>query len=115
MPKDYYVFLDDMLVAIDKIKKYVDSLSYDSFSADEMRIDAVLRNLEVIGEAAGNIPIEIREMYPQIQWKKIVGLRNIIIHEYFGVDMDIVWDIIKNNLDDLRNHVQKALLEGRAD
>ncbi len=113
MPKDYYVFFDDMLVAIDKIKKYVDSLSYEHFSADEMRIDAVLRNLEIIGEAAGNIPLEVREKYPQIQWKKIVGLRNIIIREYFGVDMEIVWDIIENNLGNLRNDVQKALLECR--
>ncbi|WP_407283211.1 DUF86 domain-containing protein [Methanolobus sp. WCC1] len=115
MPRDYYVFFDDMLLAIDKIERYVSSLSYDSFSEDEMRIDAVLRNLEVIGEAAGNVPIDIREKYPQIQWKKIVGLRNIIIHEYFGVDLEIVWDIIANNLDELKRNVETALIECRND
>jgi len=113
MPKDYYVFFDDMLVAIDKIKRYVSSLSYDSFFEDEMRVDAVLRNLEVIGEEAGNIPPEIREKYPQIEWKKIVGLRNIIIHEYFGIDVEIIWDIIGNNLDTLRKDLEQAMLEYR--
>lgn len=111
MPKDPYVFFEDMLDSIVKIQKYTAYTSFEEFSEDEMRIDAVLRNLEVIGEAASNIPSEIRSKYPNIQWKKIVGLRNILIHEYFGVDMVIVWDIVENYLDALKNDVQVALGE----
>ena len=80
---------------------------HSDFSADDMRIDAVIRNLEIIGEAAKNIPVEIREEYPDIEWKKIVGLRNILIHEYSGVDIDILWDVVKNKLPELENLIQK--------
>ncbi|WP_406660397.1 DUF86 domain-containing protein [Methanolobus sp. ZRKC3] len=98
-----------MFAAINKIQKYVQDLSFEDFLEDDMRIDAVLRNLEVIGEAAGNIPLEVRNSYPHIQWKKIVGLRNILIHEYFGVDLEIVWDIIESNLENLKSEIGKAL------
>ena len=109
MPRDHSIFFDDMFSAINKIQKYVQGLNFEDFSLDEMRVDAVLRNLEIIGEAAGNVPIEVRDEYPHIQWKKIVGLRNILIHEYFGVDLEIVWDIIENNLEDLKIGIEPAL------
>lgn len=109
MPRDSSVFFEDMFSAISKIQKYVQDLSFEEFSEDEMRVDAVIRNLEIIGEAAGNVSIEVRNNYPDIQWKKIVGLRNILIHEYFGVDLEIVWDIIENNLDKLKFEVEKSL------
>ncbi|KXS43390.1 DUF86 domain-containing protein [Methanolobus zinderi] len=113
MPRDYLVFFEDMLIAINKIKRYSANLSFEEFSKDEMRIDAVVRNLEIVGEAAGNIPSDIREKYPSVQWKKIVGLRNILIHEYFGIDMDILWGIIQNNLDELKDNIEIALQENR--
>jgi uncharacterized protein with HEPN domain len=111
MPRDYFVFFEDILEATHKIRKYTDGMSFQQFCEDEMRIDAVLRNLEVIGEAAGNVSTEIRNTYPQIEWKKIVGLRNILIHEYFGVDLEIVWDIIENNLEKLKFEVEKTLIK----
>jgi uncharacterized protein with HEPN domain len=72
-----------------------------------MRIDAVVRNLEIIGEAAKMIPDSIRVQYPNIEWKKISGLRDILAHHYFEVDLDIVWDIIQNKLPELERDLSK--------
>ena len=108
MPEDYTVFIEDILTSIKKIQTYVKNLSFEEFSHDEMRIDAVLRNLEIIGETAGRIPPDVREIYPDIEWRKIVGLRNILIHEYSGVNLKIVWDIIENKLNPLKAELLKV-------
>ncbi|MDQ7032491.1 MAG: DUF86 domain-containing protein, partial [Desulfonauticus sp.] len=89
------VYLKDILKAIKKIENYVENLDFKKFSANELVQDATVRNLEIIGEAVKKIPIEIKSKYPKIEWKKIAGLRDILIHEYFGVDLEILWDIIK--------------------
>ena len=73
-----------------------------------MVIDAVLRNLEVIGEAAKNIPKNIREKYPEVEWTEAIGFRNVLIHDYFGVDIEAVWDTIKKNIPEFKNHIQFA-------
>lgn len=108
MPEDFTVFIEDILVSIKKIQTYVESLSFEEFSHDEMRIDAVLCNLEIIGEAAGRISSDVREKYPDIEWRKIVGLRNVLIHEYSGVNLKIVRDIIENKLSPLKDGLLKA-------
>ncbi len=113
MHKDSAVFFDDILSSIDRINRYVGKLSFDEFVNDEMRTDAVVRNLEIIGEAASHIPVTEREKYSVIEWKKIVGLRNILIHAYFGIDFDIVWDVIKNKLPVLEKEIKKALGKGK--
>ena len=103
------LFLYDILECVAKIEKYVSGMSYDDFESDERTVDAVLRNLEVIGEAARHVPDQLRRMYPDIPWRKIVGLRNVVIHEYFGVDLEIIWEIITRDLPDLKNKIVSML------
>lgn len=112
MPEKSSVFyFEDILESIAKIRKYLGETSFYEFLENEMLIDAVVRNLEIIGEAAAHVSLEIRIKYPEIEWKKIVGLRNILIHDYSGIDLDIVWDIVKNRLNLLEIKVKQALKE----
>jgi uncharacterized protein with HEPN domain len=109
MPRDFKVYLDDILLAIAKIQKFTKKFNFKKFSSDEKTFDAVVRNLEVIGEAIKKIPPGLKSDYPDIEWRKIAGLRDILIHEYFGVDTEIIWDIVKNKLPDLKKQVNKIL------
>lgn len=106
MPRDFEVYLEDILQAITKTRNYVAGATRESFAQDSMRIDAVIRNLEIIGEAAKMIPESIRDEYPNIEWKKIAGLRDILAHHYFEVDLDIVWDILQNKLPTLERELR---------
>ena len=108
--RDPALFLYDILECIEKIERYISGMTYEDFEKDERTVDAVLRNLEVIGEAARNTPLEIRSRYYDIPWRKIVGLRNVIIHDYFGVDLENIWEIITKDLPDLKEKV-KSILE----
>jgi uncharacterized protein with HEPN domain len=110
MPRDYKASLDDILDAINKIEKYINKLNYQAFIENELIQDAVIRNLEIIGEAVKNIPQIIKTGIPEVEWKKIAGLRDIIIHEYFGIDEEIIWDIIKNKLPDLKEKINEISL-----
>jgi uncharacterized protein with HEPN domain len=101
-----------MLESIKKIENYTSTISYKEFLQDEKTKDAVVRNLEIIGEAANQIPKEIQETYKEIPWSQIVGLRNRLIHGYFVVDYAIVWSIIKDVLPDLKVQLEKIMKEG---
>jgi len=101
MPRDYKQHIDDILEAIDFIREYAAGMDYGSFESDKKTQHAVIRNLEVIGEAARVLPDEVKNRTPEIEWHKIVALRNILIHEYFGVNLKIVWDVIQNKLDEI--------------
>ena len=90
MPRDYKVFLEDIIDAIQKIHVYTTGLSFEELKNDSKTLDAVIRNLEVIGEAIKNIPEDVRKQKPDVEWKKIAGLRDILIHEYFGVNIEII-------------------------
>ncbi len=105
------LFVGDMLAAIDKIGRYTEGLDATSFFADEFTVDAVLRNLEVLGEAARNVPPEVRDSHPEIPWKRVVGLRNIVAHVYFGVDLENVWKIVSENVPAIRPAVERLLAE----
>jgi uncharacterized protein with HEPN domain len=96
--RDASLFVDDMIVACEKIQRYVAQRPRAVFEADEQAFDAVLKNLEVIGEAAKRLPAEIKDAHPEIAWRDIAGLRDIIVHEYFGLDLDIVWDVAEKRI-----------------
>lgn len=98
-----------MLESALKIKKYTNSLDYESFLNDEKTIDATVRNFEIIGEAANRIDPDFRLMNPEIDWKRIRGFRNRIVHDYFGIDYEIVWSIIENDLDKLIDYLEKLI------
>jgi len=95
MPRDSSVYLEDILQAAARIHKYVGSRSLEEFRQDTMAVDAVVRNLEVIGEAVKRLPEAMRRDCPAIEWKKIAGLRDILIHAYFWIDVEIIWDVIQ--------------------
>lgn len=103
--RDYKLYLDDILEAIKKIEKYTKGLSLQGLKKKDLVVDGIARNLEIIGEAAKNIPRPVKEKYPDIEWKKIAGLRDILAHAYFGVDLEVLWDIVKNKLPDLKKKV----------
>lgn len=109
MPRDYKQQLDDILQAITFIREYVKDMDYQAFEADRKTQDAVIRNLEIIGEAARILPDEVRDKAAEIEWYKITALRNILIHEYFGVNLKIVWDVIQNKLDAVETACRRLL------
>jgi uncharacterized protein with HEPN domain len=109
MPRDYKVFLQDAVDAIDDVAEFVGNMPLDVFKADKKTLHAVVRNLEVIGEAVKAVPLEVRERHPQVPWQRIAGLRDILIHHYFRIDVDIVWDVVQNKLPELRNQIQIVL------
>ncbi len=102
------VYLRDILGACAKIQRYVAGLSAQQFAADEKTVDAVVRNLEIIGEAVKQVPTEWREQHPGISWKRTAGLRDILIHDYAGVDLDIVCDIVQNKVPLLQREFNKS-------
>jgi uncharacterized protein with HEPN domain len=100
--RDPRLFMTDVLDAIEKIERYTAGLTFDQFEANEMVLDAVVRNLEIIGEATRYIPATLRERYNQIEWSRVVGFRNIVIRAYFAVDVEIVWTIATQRLSELK-------------
>ncbi|ASJ04562.1 HepT-like ribonuclease domain-containing protein [Thermococcus barossii] len=109
--RDPCLFLDDILEAIFRIEEYTEGYEFEDFIRDRKTVDAVLRNLEVIGEAARYVPEEIKEQHADVPWKRIIGLRNVVIHHYFGVDLNIVWTIVRLQLPDLKKSVEKIVEE----
>ena len=87
-PRDWHLRVEDMVDAIDAINSFVKDTSFELFCRDRKTVDAVVRNLQVIGEAARALPEQVRQQYPDIPWNNIVGMRSVLVHEYFGVDFD---------------------------
>lgn len=110
MPKrNLILFLNDILKSVRKIQKYTEGKVYDDFIENDLLVDGVIRNLEVIGEAVKNIPAGFRKKYPFVEWKSIAGLRDILIHEYFGIDYELLWDIVENKIPSLGKQIEAIL------
>lgn len=107
-------FLQDILECIEKIIKYSKDLSYNDFKENSLVIDAVTRNFEIIGEAAKYIPESLKEKYPTLPLKEMVGMRNILIHDYLGVDYQSVWQTIEEDLPFAKNIIEKILFDFKA-
>jgi uncharacterized protein with HEPN domain len=112
MPRDYRVYLDDILESIKAIEEFAGGLSFAEFSNDRRTFDAVVRNLEIIGEAIKKTPESIRSKNPGVPWKKIGSLRDILAHEYFRIDKEIIWDVLKNKLPELKREASRILETG---
>ena len=108
MSRDWRLYWDDILTACRKIRRFTAGLDRTGFRADERTYDAVLRNLEVIGEAVKNLPEDARSCAPGIEWKKIAGLRDVIAHGYFGVDDEILWSIVRDKVPELLTAMEEA-------
>ena len=111
MKRDPRVYLDDILEAIQRIEQYSSYPDYSAFEKDKKTIDAVIRNFEVIGEASKKIPLAIRRKYPDIPWAEMAGMRDKLIHEYFGVNAQILWKTIKDDLPQIKPLIKKISQE----
>ena len=106
MSRSLRLYCDDILISCNKILRYTKELDYNSFITDELRFDGVIRNLQIIGEAVKNIPPELRNKYPKIQWRKIAGLRDILVHTYFSLENETIWDIIQTKIIPLKLEIE---------
>ncbi len=108
--RNHKVYFKDILDSIENIEKYIKDLSFDEFSNNKMVVDAVIRNFEIIGEASKNIPDDVKVLYKNIPWKEMAGMRDKVIHEYFGIDLDIVWKTAKTRLLNIADSLKSILL-----
>ena len=109
MTRSVRVLLEDILESIALIEAYTAALSYEGFRSDTVCQDAVIRRLEVIGQAVKALPSELREQNPQVPWREIAGTRDILSHEYFRVDLELVWDMTQHNVPALKESVEAIL------
>ena len=107
--RDWKARLQDITEAIAKIDRYTRGMPADAFRADEKTVDAVVRNLVVIGEASRHIPEDVEQHHPEIPWDKMRGIRNVVVHEYFGVDAEILWETARHDLPPLRPLLERLL------
>jgi len=109
--RDYTLYLKDILAAIDSIEEFVAGMDLQAFQADDKTTSPMMRKLEVIGEATKQIPDEIRQSHPRVPWKEMAGMRDKLIHFYFGVDYQLIWRAIKERLPQIKPELQKILRE----
>jgi uncharacterized protein with HEPN domain len=112
--RDYVLYLEDMLLSMIRIQEYTSNLTFQDFKWDYKTVDAVLRNFEVIGEASKNVPKKLKTKYPELPWEEMYQLRNRVSHEYFGIDYEIIWDIVRTYLPKNQEEVARIImLEGK--
>jgi len=109
--RNWKVYLMDIIESIKNIEEYVSGMNYEQFLKDKKTRDAVVRNIEIIGEASRKIPKEVQEKYGSIPWSAIIGTRNILAHDYFDIDYELVWKIVHEHLPSLKNKLELILKE----
>jgi uncharacterized protein with HEPN domain len=107
--RDWRFRIQDILECMDRIAEYTAGLSYEAFLGNRLVIDGVVRNLEVIGEAARHIPDDVQTRFPDVPWVEMKGMRNILIHEYFGVSLEIVWKTVREDLPPVEPKLREVL------
>ena len=114
MSRDEIMYLQDIAESCEKILRFTADLSESDLMGDEKTYDAVVRNLEIVGEAAKHISEEVRRQLPDIEWRKAAGLRDMLAHAYFGIDDDILWDVVQNKVPRLANATRAFLNKNRS-
>jgi uncharacterized protein with HEPN domain len=111
MKRDYKLFIKDTISAMKSIEEFVEGLSRDEVREDDKTSSAVIRKFEIIGEATRHVPDNLKEKYPDIPWKRMAGMRDRLIHAYFGVDYRLVWEAIKIDIPELKPRLQEVLAQ----
>lgn len=107
--RDWRLYADDIIESCGKIRRFIAGMTYEAFVADERTRDAVIRNIEIIGEAAKNLPDEVIVRAPEVEWRKVRGIRDVLAHAYFGLDAKVVWSTATTKLDELEKAVRKLV------
>ncbi len=111
--RDHRLLLRDILEGIEAIESFVEGMKFEDFRADDKTRTAVIRKLEIIGESAKNVPAAVKEQYPTIPWKEMSGMRDKLIHVYFGIDYGLVWEALKNRLPSVRKLIIEMLAKSK--